>query len=104
MTDLLISNSDDIFLVMSNKEFKGIVRRKDLLSAIKEDKTDLTLKDLLRTDFDTVKPTDNLSKILPMIRKHGQSTFPVLDGKEPKGIISLDSIQRYMAVQGALGY
>jgi len=102
--DQLISSCDDIFAVTHEHEFRGIVRRNDILKALQSSQNGKKIDDLVLRDFDSIKPSDLLSKIVPKIRQHGQSTFPVLEGKELKGLISLDSIQRFLVVQGSLGY
>jgi len=100
----LISSGDDLFVATDNGSIKGIIKRKDILEALRNNEMDTPVSQLVRTDFDTIQSTDKLSKVLPLIRQHGQSAFPVIDGKELKGIISLDSIQRFLSIQGSLSY
>lgn len=100
----LISYCDDLFVVRNGQDIAGVVTRKDLLKAMKEDNASQRVGDLVRSEYDSIQYSDKLNGVLTRIRQQGQSSFPVFDGKELKGIISLDSIQRFLSIQGSLGY
>jgi Zn-dependent protease len=100
----LISYCDDLFVVRTAHDIAGIVTRKEILKALQQDEKDKRVGALLQTQYDSIQYSDKLSEVLTKIRQQGQSSFPVFDGVELKGIISLDSIQRFLSIQGSLGY
>ncbi len=104
LSSQLISSCDDVFVVYDGDQLKGIVSRNDILQSLKEYSNGHKVGDLARTDFDSIKTSDKLNKIMPKIREKGQSTFPVFEGEDFKGIVSLDSIQRFISLQSSLSY
>ena len=57
----------------------------------------LDLENMIETDFQTVKPTDNLRTLVAAITKSRRNLFPVVnDDQELAGVILLDSVKEMM--------
>lgn len=102
--DKFIATCDDVLLVMENGAPKGIVRRNEVITTIKERGEDIMISEITQSDYDALQSSDPLVNIVGKIRENGQSTFPVTENGHIAGIISLDHLQRFLSIRSELSY
>jgi predicted transcriptional regulator len=102
--DKFIATCDDILLVMEDGTPKGIIRRNEVISTIKERGENIQISEITWSDYDALETNDPLANIMGKIRNHGQSTFPVTENGKIAGVISLDHLQRFLSIRSELSY
>jgi len=99
---------DDIgdVIVIKNKAICGIVTDRDLVVRGLSDGRhpgDITVDEVCSHDVTTVRPDDELSMVIELMREKAIRRIPVTDNGEPVGIISLGDLAQSLDRQSALG-
>lgn len=91
-----ISEKEEYFIVLKNKEIKGIVTLKDFISAVYKDfdleKT--SVKDITTYNMITMTPGTSLDKALNLTLDRKFNQIPVLEDKKIVGILKLREIAK----------
>jgi signal-transduction protein with cAMP-binding, CBS, and nucleotidyltransferase domain len=96
----------DVIVTKSNKSICGIVTDRDLVVrglADGKDPAKVTLDEVCTHEVTTVRPDDELSMVVELMREKAIRRIPVTDNGEPVGIISLGDLAQTLDRQSALG-
>lgn len=98
--DYVKSKEKRIFLVAKNKQLQGILTFQALIKAAYEKGTEITVSEIMITDFQALEPEKELSTIMYTLWKNGQNTVaPVVAGGKVLGVVSKDHIKEYLQMQ-----
>lgn len=98
----LVAGSQRDFPVVDQDQIVGMLTRNDLLAALVERNPNLQVADVMRREFQTVDERESLSKAFHRIRGGESPTLPVLREGKMVGIITLDSVSEWVAIQSTL--
>ena len=78
--------------VMAQGLLTGMLRRDDLLTALQQGKSHLSVGDIMRTDYPTVEPTDTLQTVQHHMVASKFTTLPVLKNSTLVGLINIRDV------------
>src|SRR5699024_7301647 len=84
------------FVVTSGEQVRGILLQHDLIKAIKEQKQEVQVQEIMRTDFEITQPDESLSEIYIKIRSKRNAFYPVIEHNRLAGAIDSDNINEFM--------
>ena len=99
--ELLAGDQQD-FPVIAAGEFVGILTRQDLLGAIAAGHLDTSVGQVMHSNCRTVRDTDMLESVLTAMTEEQCSATPVMRNGKIVGVVNLDNIQEWLAIQSAL--
>ncbi|HZJ20103.1 MAG TPA: site-2 protease family protein [Pricia sp.] len=90
--DVLLAGTEKDFVVTENDRIIGIVTQKDI---IKNARTpSLPVREIMQKTFRTVEGSEEISKVLELIREEKKSFFPVVEKERLIGAYRYDEYQR----------
>lgn len=95
----IISGTETNFIVVKDKMVKGILYHQDIIA---NSNKNVMVKDIMRTDFTTVKPTDSLKKIYQLIHNERNKFIPVIEDDKLFGAIDSTNLNEYILLQSKL--
>ncbi len=90
------------FPVAGERGIEGILTRMDIISAIHDKGVDIPVSEVMDRDFISVYPQTPLDEVYRELLSGHKTAASVLEGKQLRGMISLDGISRYIMIQAAL--
>lgn len=97
----IISGTENNFIVMEDSMVKGILYHKTI---IENSNKNILVKDLMSTDFKTIKSIDSLDKAYPIIVSSKNPFFPVLENDKLVGVIDNINLNEFLMLQAQLAY
>jgi len=97
----IISGTETNFLVVKDHDIKGILYHQDIID---NSNRNVFVKEVMKTDFITVKSTDDLKKIYNLIYLQKKTFIPVVDDNKLLGVIDLSNLNEYILLQSKLAY
>ncbi len=105
IADMLLAGTERHFIVTREEnEIAGILYNDSIVDAFRNKKTDVTVGDLMKTDFKPVAPDEDLSEIYRSVQSRQHNFFPVTDNGDLVGTIDMENINEFMMIQAALDY
>ena len=83
--------------VMMQDVVAGMLRRDDLLKALQQGHVHLSVRDIMRTDYPAVLPTDTLHSVQQAMLKSRFTTLPVLQEDALVGLINIRDVNSVTA-------
>jgi Zn-dependent protease len=99
---LILEGSQQDFPVVENGEVVGVLTRSDLLKALARQGESGLVEDVMRRDFATIDSFEMLETALVKIQTCGCQTLPVTRGSRLVGILTMDNVGEFLAIQAAL--
>lgn len=99
--DLLLSGYSTDFLVMKNHQVEGVLTRDDLLKAFAAMDHHRPLDIILRFQPPSVQENDSLKEVWSIMRSGNWPLLPVYDQMQLTGIVSVENIAEFFALQNA---
>ena len=90
------------FPVVGDSGIEGVLSHTSILAAVHAEAADVAVSELMDRDFPRVTPDTSLYKVYRQFLEGNRTTTAVVEGGELKGMLSLDSIGRFLMIQSAL--
>ena len=89
------------FPVVEGEELVGVLTRGDVLQAIASGRSEASVSEVMRRDFETTGPNDMLERIVDALRRCKCQAMPVVQDGRLVGLIDMENIGEYVAIQSA---
>lgn len=90
------------FPVMDNGRLAGVLTQNDLLAALAQQRQDTRVEEIMKRQFETVAPADNLETAFARLQASECPALPVLSDGQLVGILTAESVGEFLVVQEAL--
>ncbi len=90
------------FVVTSGGEYAGLLTKNDLIKGLNTHGKEGIVKDVMSRDIEPYSPGMKLFDAYKNMHKNRQDIVPVMDSREFKGIIDLESINEFFLIKKAL--
>ena len=101
--DLTLGGSQKDYPVVDGGRVTGVLMQTDLLSALSGDGSDKPVSDVMRRDFLVIDAFEMLETALRQLGECDCHTLPVTRGGKLVGLVTMDNIGEFLAIQAALG-
>lgn len=98
--ELILSGSQQDFPVVESDRVVGVLTRSDLFSALAK-RTSGTVRELMRTEFETADSHDMLEDSLRKLQGCACQTLPVTHGGRLVGLVTADNMGEFLIIQAA---
>jgi Zn-dependent protease len=95
----IISGTEKNFIVVTDHKVKGILYHQDILEQCNKN---VLVKDVMKTNFKVVKPTDQLNKVYNLIYSEKNTFIPVIEDHKLYGAIDATNLNEYILLQSKL--
>ena len=100
--DLILAGSQMDFPVLEGETVAGVLTRDDLLQALAR-KQDVAVGAIMRADIVSVEANEMLARALERRPETACRTMPVLQGGRLVGLLTMDNVGEFLAIQAARG-
>jgi Zn-dependent protease/CBS domain-containing protein len=101
--ELTLSGSQKDFPVVDQGQVVGILTQKDLIKALARQGVGETVADVMQRHFATADSSEMLETAFQRLGECACLTVPVESNGRLVGLVTMDNIGEFMAIQGALG-
>ncbi len=101
--DLILSGSQHDFPVMDDGRVVGILTRGDLFSTLSTKGQEVSVGSVMQTSFITIDSFDMLESAMQQLQECACHTMPVVRGGRIVGVLTMDNVGEFVAIQAALG-
>ncbi|MBC5775777.1 site-2 protease family protein [Pontibacter sp. KCTC 32443] len=98
----LLMGSEHEFIVELDGKVVGTLTRSQLIQALKENKTDTPVSEIMSREFMTFDVKDKLSQAYTELQKTRSPLYPVLENGRLAGVINTDNINEFIMIKSAL--
>lgn len=95
----IISGTETNFIVVKDHIIKGILFHQDIIS---NSNKNVLVKEVMKTDFRTVRSSDDLKKIYNLIYLEKNTFIPVVEDHKIMGVIDSTNLNEYIMLQSKL--
>lgn len=95
----IISGTEKNFIVIKDHNINGILYYQDILEHCNKN---ILVKDVMKTNFKVVKPTDELNKVYNLIYSEKNTFIPVVEDHKLFGAIDATNLNEYILLQSKL--
>jgi Zn-dependent protease/CBS domain-containing protein len=99
---LILSGSQHDFPVLRMDRVVGILTRQDLMKALAQRGEDAPVNSIMRTDFQTADSYEMLEKAFIRLQACQCHTMPILHGGQLVGLLTMENVGEFLAIQAAL--
>lgn len=100
--ELTMSGSQSDFPVLDEGHPVGILTQAKLLAALQSGGADQPIESAMDREFETAQPRDLVEPVLRRLQEKRQRSVPVVDRDRLVGLLTLDNVGEYFAIQSAL--
>jgi predicted transcriptional regulator len=100
--ELVLAGSQQDFPVTEKGQVVGILTKNDLLAAIAKHGDQAAVSDAMRREFDSTAPSEMLETVLTRLQTSGIRTMPVTQQGRLVGLITMENIGEFIAIEAAL--
>ena len=100
--ELLLAGFQQDFPVIEQGALVGVLTRRDLLQALRDQGQAAPVRGAMRTDFAVAAPDEALEDALARLKDCGCQAMPVVRGRTLLGLLTLDNVGEYVMVRSAL--
>lgn len=101
--DLTLAGAQKDFPVVEQGRVAGVLTQKDLLVALTKRGPDVRVSEVMHTEFEVVEATEMLETAFQRLTVCRCNTAPVAFRGKLVGLVTMDNIGEFIAIQGALG-
>jgi Zn-dependent protease len=101
--DLILAGSQHDFPVVDDGRVVGILTRGDLFSSLSTRGQDATVGSVMQTEFRAADAFDMLESAMQQLQECACHTMPVVRGDRIVGLLTMDNVGEFVAIQAALG-
>ncbi|MCP2043111.1 site-2 protease family protein [Pontibacter sp. HSC-36F09] len=100
----LLKGSEHDFVVEQDGEVMGTLTRMQLIQAVKEEKTESPVSDIMTQEVKAFNVQDKLAEAYTELQKTKAPLFPVLENGRLAGVINSDNINEFILIKSALAH
>jgi Zn-dependent protease/predicted transcriptional regulator len=101
--DLVIRGSQQDFPVVDDGRVVGVLMRSDMISALTKKGPDTLVAEVMRQEFQTADSHEMLEVAFMNMQACQCHTLPVTHAGQIVGVLTMDNVGEFMAIQSALG-
>jgi len=101
--ELTLKGTQRDFPVLDGERVTGVLRQSDLLTTLARQGAHVRVGDVMQTDFQMVESSEMLDAAYRRLSEHRCNTAPVSFQGRLVGLVTMDNISEFLAIQGALG-
>ena len=101
--ELTLTGAQKDFPVVENGEVVGVLTQKDLLGALARSGPRVTVADVMQREFEMADASEMLETAFQRLGACACHTAPVSSHGRLVGLVTMDNIGEFLAIQGALG-
>jgi CBS-domain-containing membrane protein len=101
--ELILAGSQQDFPVIDNGRVSGVLTRADLLTALAQRGQEVAVRDVMQREFQVVDSGDMLESAMQRLQECACHTLPVQHGGRMVGLLTMDNVGEFVAIQAALG-
>jgi Zn-dependent protease/CBS domain-containing protein len=101
--ELTLKGTQRDFPVLDGERVAGMLRQSDLLAALGRQGAHVRVGEVMQTDFQMVESSEMLDAAYRRLAEHRVSIAPVSFQGRLVGLVTMDNIGEFLAIQGALG-
>jgi CBS domain containing-hemolysin-like protein len=100
--ELILAGSQQDFPVADNGQVLGILTRQDLIRALAQRGQETLVRDVMQREFEIVDPAEMLETALQRLQSCPCHTAAVVRNGALEGLVTMDNIGEWVAIQSAL--
>jgi predicted transcriptional regulator len=100
--EALLAGSQQDFPVVDGSGVVGVLLRADLIAALAAQRHEASVGEVMRREFAMVDSHEMLDRAFARLQRGQVHTAPVMHDRRLVGLITMDNIGEFVAVQGAL--
>ena len=100
--ELTLKSNQRDFPVMVGEHVAGMLRQSDMLATVARQGAQVRVGDVMQTDFQVVQSSEMLDAAFRRLSEHRCNTAPVSSQGRLVGMMTMDNIGDFLAIQGAL--
>jgi Zn-dependent protease/predicted transcriptional regulator len=101
--ELTLKGTQRDFPVLDGERVAGVLRQSDMLTTLARQGAHVRVGDVMQTDFQMVESSEMLDAAYRRLAEHSANTAPVSFQGKLVGLVTMDNISEFLAIQGALG-
>ncbi|HEX6791141.1 MAG TPA: site-2 protease family protein [Candidatus Krumholzibacteria bacterium] len=101
--ELTLKGTQRDFPVLEGDRVAGVLRQSDLLATLARQGPQVLVRDVMQTDFQVVQSSEMLDAAFRRLSECRCNTAPVSFQGRLVGMVTMDNIGEFLAIQGALG-
>jgi CBS domain-containing protein len=101
--ELTLKGTQRDFPVLDGERVAGVLRQSDMLATLARQGAHVRVGDVMQTDFQMVESSEMLDAAYRRLSEHRANTAPVSFQGRLVGLVTMDNIGEFLAIQGALG-
>ena len=101
--ELILAGSQQDFPVVDGDRVVGVLTRGDLLRALPARGPDVVVSEVMQRQFQVVDSSDMLESAMLGLQECACHTIPVQHGGRVVGLLTMDNVGEFVAIQAALG-
>jgi len=101
--ELTLKGTQRDFPVVDGERVAGVLRQNDMLAALARQGAHVRVGEVMHTDFQMVDSSEMLDAAYRRMSEHRVGTAPVSSQGRLVGLVTMDNIGEFLAIQGALG-
>jgi len=98
---LILAGFQQDFPVLVDSQVVGVITRSDLLKSIAQAGRFVSVGEVMQTEFETARPDEKLTDVLPRLQSCQCHAMPVVDGAKLVGLISAENIGELIMLRNA---
>jgi CBS domain-containing protein len=102
-TDHILAGFQQDFPVLRGGELVGVLVREDLMKALAREGMEVSVAEVMRTEFETADPADMLEPAFLKLQSCSCRSLPVVRGGQLVGVLTTDNVGEFLMVQAAVG-
>lgn len=100
--DALLSGSQQDFPIVDEDRYVGMLERTRLFQALREEDRSTKLSQEVNFKTQPIEADEDLAKVLQTMRQNSVSTIPVMRDGRLVGLLTMENVNEFMFVKGAL--
>ena len=100
--ELILAGSQQDFPVVDSGRVAGVLTRADLLTALAERGQGVAVREVMQREFQMVDSGDMLESAMERLQECACHTLPVQHAGRVVGLLTMDNVGEFVAIQAAL--
>jgi predicted transcriptional regulator len=101
--ELILAGSQQDFPVIDSGRVVGVLTRGDLLTALPQRGQGVAVREVMQREFQMVDSSDMLESAMQRLQECACHTLPVQHAGRVVGLLTMDNVGEFVAIQAALG-
>ncbi len=101
--ELIMAGSQQDFPVMDNGYVTGVLTRRDVMSALADQRRDTPVGDMMQPGLEPVDASDSLQAVFARLQQPSSQTLPVTHNGRLVGLLTRENVSEFLMIRSALG-